>query len=81
MEWLWFVIMGSIGLAGHYFIIKARDHAPASKLAPLGYFVIIGPVLVGLIIFGDFPDAWIWLGIGMIVVSGFYAMRHSVIGK
>ena len=81
VEWLWKIIMGSIGLAGHYFIIKALNHAPASKLAPQGYFEIIGSVLVGLIIFGDFPDAWTWLGIGVIVVSGLYVMRLSVIGK
>ena len=49
VEWLWMVIMGSIGLVGHYFIIKALDHAPASKLAPLGYFEIIGSVLLRLI--------------------------------
>ena len=80
-EWLWMIIMGSIGLADHYFIIKALDHAPASKLIPLCYFEIIGSVLEGLIIFGDFPDAWTWLGIGVIVFNVLYLMRLSVIGK
>ena len=53
VEWLWIIIMESIGLTGLCFIIKALDHTPASKLAPLGYFEIIGSVLVGLIIFED----------------------------
>ncbi|GIR60888.1 MAG: hypothetical protein CM15mP66_03360 [Pseudomonadota bacterium] len=55
IEWVWMGAMGSIGLIGHYFIIKALEHAPASRLAPLGYFEIIGSVLVGLIAFGDLP--------------------------
>jgi drug/metabolite transporter (DMT)-like permease len=50
--------MGSIGLIGHYFIIKALEHAPASRLASLGYFELISSVLVGLVAFGDLPDPW-----------------------
>ena len=81
VECLWMIIMGPIVLASLYFIIKALVHAPASKLAPLGYFEIICSVLVGLIIFGDFPHTWTWLGIGIIIVSGLYVMRLSVLGK
>ncbi len=33
IEWVWMGAMGSIGLIGHYFIIKALEHAPASRLA------------------------------------------------
>jgi len=77
IEWVWMGAMGSIGLIGHYFIIKALEHAPASRLAPLGYFEIIGSVLVGLIAFGDLPDAWTWSGIAIIVCSGLYVMHQS----
>ena len=77
IEWVWMGAMGTIGLIGHYFIIKALEHAPASRLAPLGYFEIIGSVLVGLIAFGDLPDAWTWSGIAIIVCSGLYVMHQS----
>lgn len=80
-EWLWMVAMGSFGLVGHYFIIKALQHASASKLAALGYFEIIGSVLVGYIFFSNLPDHWTWLGITVIVSSGLYVMRHSICGE
>ena len=81
IEWVWMGAMGSIGLIGHYFIIKALEHAPASRLAPLGYFEIIGSVLVGLVVFGELPDPWTWSGIAVIVCSGLYVMQQSMKGK
>ncbi|MBI12436.1 MAG: hypothetical protein CL934_05505 [Deltaproteobacteria bacterium] len=81
IEWVWMGAMGSIGLIGHYFIIKALEHAPASRLASLGYFEIIGSVLVGLVAFGDLPDPWTWSGIAVIVCSGLYVMQQSMKGK
>jgi drug/metabolite transporter (DMT)-like permease len=80
IEWIWMGAMGSIGLIGHYFIIKALEHASASRLAPLDYFEIIGSVLVGLVFFGDLPDAWTLSGITIIVSSGLYVMRQSMKG-
>ena len=78
IEWIWMGAMGSIGLIGHYFIIKALEHAPASRLAPLGYFEIIGAVLVGFLAFGDLPDTLTWSGIAIIVASGLYVMQQSI---
>ena len=72
--------MGSIGLIGHYFILKALEYASASRLAPLDYFEIIGSVLVGLVFFGDLPDAWTISGIAIIVSSGLYVMQQSMKG-
>ena len=72
--------MGSIGLIGHYFILKALEYASASRLAPLDYFEIIGSVLVGLVFFGDLPDAWTLSGIVIIISSGLYVMQQSMKG-
>ena len=80
IEWIWIGAMGSIGLIGHYFILKALEYASASRLAPLDYFEIIGSVLVGLVFFGDLPDAWTLSGITIIVSSGLYVMRQSMKG-
>ena len=75
LQWVWMGAMGLIGLVGHYFIIKALEHAPASRLAPLGYFEIIGSILVGLIIFKDLPDLISMLGIIIITLSGLYISK------
>lgn len=47
-------------------------------LAPFQYLEIVNAVLMGLIIFGDFPTPSKWLGIAIIIGSGFYVfMRES----
>ena len=78
IEWIWIGAMSSIGLIGHYFILNALEYASASRLAPLDYFEIIGSVLVGLVFFGDLPDAWTLSGIAIIVSSGLYVMQQSM---
>ena len=77
LEFLWIFAMGSIGLVGHYFITKALEYSSASRMAPLGYFEIIGSVLVGLIAFDNLPNLWTWLGIAVIVCSGLYVMVNN----
>jgi drug/metabolite transporter (DMT)-like permease len=64
--------IGLIAAIGHYLLIRAYERAPASLLAPFGYFEIIMAVVVGLVLFGDFPDLWTWVGIAVLVGSGLY---------
>jgi drug/metabolite transporter (DMT)-like permease len=68
---------GACAALGHFLLIKAFDHAPASVLAPFGYSEIIMAAIIGFVVFGDFPDAIIWLGVGVITLSGIYiSMRE-----
>ncbi len=72
-----FASLGLIGGGGHYLIIRAFQHAPAAVLAPLGYVELIGTTILGYLIFGNFPDAWTWVGAAVIIASGLYiALRE-----
>jgi len=53
-------------------MIRAFSHVSASILAPFGYFEIVAATIIGLTVFGDFPDSWSWIGIAVIVASGIY---------
>ena len=66
------VMMGLLGAAGHFLVISAYEHGPASLLAPCAYTEIAGAVLVGWFAFGDFPDGWTWVGIAVVAGSGVY---------
>jgi len=33
--------------------------------------------LLGYFIWGDFPDGWTWLGIGIIICSGIYIAHRE----
>lgn len=76
--WFLMVLMGLLAASGHFFVIWAFDLAPASLLAPAGYFEIVTATIVGLVVFGDFPDGWTWVGVAVIVASGvFISVREQ----
>ena len=64
------LIMGSVGALAHFLIISAFEYAPAPALAPVSYMEMVSAVAVGWLVFGDFPDAFTWTGIALIVISG-----------
>lgn len=72
-----FVGIGTLGGFGHLILIKAYEHAPASRLAPFSYSQLIWVAVIGFLAFGDFPDAWSLLGIAILVASGIYIASHQ----
>lgn len=69
-DWLLMALMGLFAVSGHFLIIRGFNQAPASMVAPIGYFEIVVATIVGYVAFADFPDRWTWLGIAIIVGSG-----------
>ncbi len=62
---------------GHFLLIRAFQYAPASILAPFMYAQLIGALSLGYLAFGDFPDGWALLGMGIIVTSGVLLVTHQ----
>jgi drug/metabolite transporter (DMT)-like permease len=71
-QWGLFVLLAFIATVGHYLIVRAYDYAEASLLAPLGYTEMIMAVIVGWYFFGDFPDAWTFVGVGILIACAIY---------
>ena len=65
-----FVLIGVISGLGHFSTIKALEFAPASMLAPFAYVQLLWVSLLGMLLFGDFPDAITLLGIIVVVAGG-----------
>ena len=65
-----FVGIGLVGSLGHFFLIRAYDHAPASMLGPFTYAQLVVALVLGWLVFGQFPDAWSVAGMAVIVASG-----------
>jgi drug/metabolite transporter (DMT)-like permease len=71
-EWGLFVLLAAIATLGHYLIVRAFDFAEASTLAPFSYTEIIMAVIGGWWFFGDFPDKWTFIGVGILIASAIY---------
>ena len=82
LDWALFGAIGAIGGFTQYFVAKALEEAPASVVSPYLYGELLTSAIVGLAIFGDFPDALTWIGASVVAASGIYiAYREGVIGR
>ena len=68
--WLTLLLVSLFSTLGHYLLILAYDRAPAIELTPLFYFQIAFAMLGGWLVFAHMPDAWAWLGMGLIGLCG-----------
>ncbi|WP_274607257.1 DMT family transporter [Paracraurococcus ruber] len=64
--------MGVLGAVGHYCVARAFGYAPANVVSPFQYFQLLGSVAVGWLVFGDWPDAGVWIGAAVIVAAGLW---------
>jgi len=56
--------------AGNYLLVLANRWAEATLIAPLVYSQLISATVAGLVVFGDWPDKIVLLGLCLIIVSG-----------
>ncbi len=77
VQWGWLAVVGLISTVAHFLIILAYGRAPASTLAPITYFEIVGATVLGYLVFGDFPDFWTWVGVAVIVTTGLYVVFRA----
>jgi len=62
--------LGLYGGTGHFLLIRAFRHAPASTLSPFQYTQLIWATLLGWGIYGQLPDSLSILGMVIVVGSG-----------
>lgn len=68
---------GVIGACGHILLILALNYAQASVIAPFSYLALLLNALWGMVIFGEFPDAYTWVGAAVIVGAGLYVWHRE----
>ena len=72
LQWALMVLVGIIATLGHFLILSAYRHAEASLLAPLAYLEMVMATFGGWLFFGDFPDFWTFVGVGVLVGCAVY---------
>ncbi|MFN3482800.1 MAG: DMT family transporter [Rhabdaerophilum calidifontis] len=64
-------------LAGNYAVIEACRDVELSVVSPFRYVVIVWAVLLGILVFGDWPAPVALGGIALIVASGLYTLHRE----
>lgn len=75
---LQFVLLASTGLFGTFTqrcLTRAYAAADATVVVPFDFTRLIFSAIIGLILFQEFPDIWVWIG-GVIILCGVLWMTH-----
>jgi drug/metabolite transporter (DMT)-like permease len=80
LPWIWspaspldmvlMLALGLIGATGQYLLFEGFRLAPASLVAPFEYTSLVWAFCLSYLIWGDIPGVPVFLGAGLIVVSG-----------
>lgn len=65
-------VMGVIGTIGQWFLIRAFTVAEAGAIAPFSYIGLVFALIIGLVFWGEWPDAMTLFGASIIVCAGVY---------
>lgn len=77
MECVLGVLTGLFSCGGHWFVVRAYRHAPASLLAPFSYVQLIFAAVLGYFAFGLVPGPGTIMGGIVIAASGLYTAQHE----
>jgi len=68
---------GAFATAGHYYTIETFRHAETALVSPFKYLTIVWATAIGVIVWGDIPDAWMLTGTAIVVASGLYILHRE----
>ncbi len=65
----WLLATASCATAGHYTLTQAFRAADITVTQPIQFLQLVWATLLGLLVFGEQPEVWTWVGGGMVVAS------------
>ena len=80
MPWTHVLLVVCVGLfatAGHFLFILAFRLAPASALTPFTYVQLVFAMLLGFLLYGNFPNGLRIAGMALIAGSGLVTTLHE----
>ena len=71
------LICGALLGCAHFLMIESFRLAEAALVVPFKYVSMVWAVLLGLLIWGDIPDGWTFLGTTVVIGSGLYILHRE----
>jgi drug/metabolite transporter (DMT)-like permease len=77
LDWALFLCLGVFGGGGHYLLTKAYELGPAAIISPFNYLQLVGAIVMGYLVYGEFPDNFTLVGATVIVAAGLYIAHRE----
>ncbi len=74
-------LIGLLSAANQVLFIKGMAVGEAAVLAPIDYARLVLSVIAGVVVFGEWPDVFTYVGAGVIVVSTLYITIREIHSK
>lgn len=76
------ILSGGFLTVAYISAVAAMRIGEISAVAPFRYTSLLVAILLGLLVFGDWPDLWTWIGSAMVVGAGIYTIwREAQLGR
>ena len=82
VELFWLFMTSVFATSGHYTLTKAFAAAPITVTQPVTFLQLLWATLLGVTLFGEQPDVWLFVGGAIIVAAVTYiSHRESVVAR
>ena len=72
------VLQGVVSMGVGFLISYSNRRSEAAIVAPFEYVAMVMAIILGYLIFDEFPDAASWLGKMLIIASGLYMVFRDI---
>lgn len=69
--------VGILGGLSHILLTESYRYAPASVVAPFDYMALLWAFLFGYALFGEVPTIYVYVGAGIVALSGLYVILRE----
>jgi len=76
-DWVLLILTGLLGACGQACVVRAYTAGEATAVAPFDYFKMIYAVIIGIVLFNEWPDIWTLTGAVIIIGSTLYIARRA----
>jgi drug/metabolite transporter (DMT)-like permease len=70
-------VNGALNVAAHFCVVRALRLGEVAAVAPFRYAGLLWAVMLGVVVFGEVPDALTVSGAALVVGSGLYLLRRE----
>lgn len=75
--WIYSILGGMVGAFGNGFLVKALQNGDLSVLGPINSYKSVVGILVAILLLGEIPSVWGFLGIALIIYGSYFVLETT----